>query len=140
MKSISFEFSISKLKISLVLSATLLLLICAGFGLLKQPKVLTVSSIASTDNSALQKMKPIAVKATKSIAQEDSINLKNSIWFSTIQKEINRSEYFIREDASSGTLGSPNRKNKFRFKYNPYGFFVKTKATKFPLEAIKSII
>ncbi|MCF8342654.1 MAG: integrin alpha, partial [Chitinophagaceae bacterium] len=121
----------------MILSATVLLLLSASFWLLKQQKITTAISIASTDLSALQHMKPIVVKATKPAAHGDTGGLKNSNWFATIQKEMSKSEYFIREDASSGTLGSPNRKNNLRFTYDANGFSVKPRATKIPLEENK---
>ncbi|MCF8339398.1 MAG: FG-GAP-like repeat-containing protein [Chitinophagaceae bacterium] len=137
MKSISFRFFISNLKISLVLSVTVLLLLSAGFLLLIQPTTRTASSIESTDFSVLQKMKPIAVKATKPAALGDTGDLKNSNWFATIQKEMSKSEYFIRKDASSGALGSPNRKNNLRFTYDANGFSVQPRTTKIPLKDLK---
>ncbi|MCF8341400.1 MAG: FG-GAP-like repeat-containing protein [Chitinophagaceae bacterium] len=92
---------------------------------------------SATDLLVLQKMKPIEIKATKPTAQGDTGDLKKSNWFASIQKEMNRSEYFIREDASSGTLGSPNRKNNLRFTYDANGFSVKPRTTKIPLEELK---
>ena len=137
MKSISFRFFVSNLKISLVLSVTVLLLLSAGFLLLMQPKTRTASSIESTDFSVLQKMKPIAVKTTKPTALGDTCDLKISNWFATIQKEMSKNEYFIRKDASSGTFGSPNRKNNLRFTYDANGFSVQPRTTKIPLKDLK---
>ncbi len=122
----------------IVLSVPVFFLIFAGLGLLRQPSLNSNKIVeSSTDISILQKMKPIVVKATKHDLQGDTGDLKNSNWFATIQKEMSKSEYFIREDAASGNLGSPNRKNNLRFTYDADGFSVKPRTTKIPLEELK---
>jgi hypothetical protein len=62
-------------------------------------ETISIQKTATTELSVLQKMKPIEVKATKPSAIGDTGDLKNSNWFVTIQNEMSKSEYFIKEDA-----------------------------------------
>jgi hypothetical protein len=120
------------------LSVSSLLLISIVFWLLKQQKIESAITVAPKELLILQKMKPIALNATKPEVQGINEDLENSNWFTNIQDDISRSEYFIKQEASSGNLFSPNRKNNLHFTYDINGFSVKPRITKFPLEEMKS--
>ena len=124
------------LKISCFCLAISFLLI-TKFWLSNNNDLFVKETLVSPNLSVLQKMKPIALKATKPSALGNTGDLKNSNWFATIQKDVKKSEYFIKENPVSGTLGSPNRKNNLRFTYDANGFSVKPRTTKIPLEELK---